>query len=116
MSGLNRSISATPAFSSESASRVDEPLEQSLPLAACRDDLLGFPVIDPLIFERSRYVICDAADVRLQVKRGGDEMHRLRLERFVGDMTRYVVEKAPCRVILTAAPAGEEGVREGVAP
>jgi basic amino acid/polyamine antiporter, APA family len=37
-------------------------------------------------------------------------------ERFVGDMTRYVVEKAPCRVILTAAPAGEEGVREGVAP
>jgi basic amino acid/polyamine antiporter, APA family len=37
-------------------------------------------------------------------------------ERFVGDMTRYIVEKAPCRVILTAAPAGEEGVREGVAP
>ena len=37
-------------------------------------------------------------------------------ERFVGDMTRYVVEKAPCRVILTAAPAGEDGVREGVAP
>jgi APA family basic amino acid/polyamine antiporter len=37
-------------------------------------------------------------------------------DRFVGDMTRYVVEKAPCRVILTAAPAGEEGRREGVAP
>ena len=37
-------------------------------------------------------------------------------ERFVGEMTRYIVEKAPCRVILTAAPAGEEGVREGVAP
>jgi APA family basic amino acid/polyamine antiporter len=37
-------------------------------------------------------------------------------ERFVGEMTRYVVEKAPCRVILTAAPAGEVGVREGVAP
>jgi len=37
-------------------------------------------------------------------------------ERFVGAMTRYVVEKAPCRVILTAAPAGEEGAREGVAP
>ncbi len=37
-------------------------------------------------------------------------------DRFVGEMTRYVVEKAPCRVILTAAPAGEEGVREGVAP
>ena len=37
-------------------------------------------------------------------------------ERFVGDMTRYIVEKAPCRVILTAAPAGEDGIREGVAP
>jgi APA family basic amino acid/polyamine antiporter len=37
-------------------------------------------------------------------------------DRFVGDITRYVVEKAPCRVILTAAPAGEEGTREGVAP
>ena len=37
-------------------------------------------------------------------------------ERFVGEMTRYIVEKAPCRVILTAAPAGEDGIREGVAP
>jgi APA family basic amino acid/polyamine antiporter len=36
--------------------------------------------------------------------------------RGIGDMTRYVLEKAPCRVILTAAPAGEEGQREGVAP
>ena len=30
--------------------------------------------------------------------------------------TRYVVEKAPCKVILTAPPAGEEGTREGVLP
>ena len=37
-------------------------------------------------------------------------------DRFVGDTTRYVVEKAPCRVILTAPPAGEEGTREGVLP
>jgi APA family basic amino acid/polyamine antiporter len=36
--------------------------------------------------------------------------------RAVGDTTRYVLEKAPCRVILTAAPTGEEGEREGVAP
>jgi APA family basic amino acid/polyamine antiporter len=28
-------------------------------------------------------------------------------DRGVGDMTRYVVEKAPCRVILTAAPAAD---------
>jgi len=37
-------------------------------------------------------------------------------DRFVGEMTRYVVEKAPCRVILTAAPGGDDGTREGVAP
>jgi basic amino acid/polyamine antiporter, APA family len=37
-------------------------------------------------------------------------------DRSVGETTRYVLEKAPCRVVLTAPPAGEEGVREGVAP
>ena len=37
-------------------------------------------------------------------------------DKFVGDMTRYVVEKAPCRVLLTAPPAGEEGLREAVGP
>jgi APA family basic amino acid/polyamine antiporter len=37
-------------------------------------------------------------------------------DKFVGETTRYVVEKAPCRVILTAPPAGEEGIREGVLP
>jgi basic amino acid/polyamine antiporter, APA family len=37
-------------------------------------------------------------------------------DRFVGDTTRYVIEKAPTKVILTAAPTGEEGTREGVAP
>jgi basic amino acid/polyamine antiporter, APA family len=37
-------------------------------------------------------------------------------DRFVGDTTRYVVEKAPCKVILTAPPAGEEKMREGVKP
>lgn len=36
--------------------------------------------------------------------------------RSVGDTTRYVIEKAPCRVILTAPPLGEEGSRDGVAP
>ena len=30
-------------------------------------------------------------------------------DRSVGDMTRYVVEKAPCRVIVTAAPAADDG-------
>jgi basic amino acid/polyamine antiporter, APA family len=37
-------------------------------------------------------------------------------DRFVGETTRYVVEKAPCKVILTAPPSGEEGTREGVLP
>jgi APA family basic amino acid/polyamine antiporter len=37
-------------------------------------------------------------------------------DRFVGETTRYVVEKSPCKVILTAPPAGEEGTREGVRP
>ncbi|HYH58502.1 MAG TPA: APC family permease [Thermoleophilaceae bacterium] len=37
-------------------------------------------------------------------------------DRYVGEMTRYVVEKAPCRVILTAPPAGEVAEREGVQP
>jgi basic amino acid/polyamine antiporter, APA family len=37
-------------------------------------------------------------------------------DRFVGDTTRYVVDKAPCKVILTAPPAGEECTREGVLP
>ena len=37
-------------------------------------------------------------------------------DRFIGETTRYVVEKANCKVILTAPPAGEEGAREGVLP
>jgi APA family basic amino acid/polyamine antiporter len=37
-------------------------------------------------------------------------------DRAVGETTRYVLEKAPCRVILTASPPGEDGYREGVAP
>ena len=34
-------------------------------------------------------------------------------DRFVGETTRYVIEKAPCKVILTAPPAGEEGTSGG---
>jgi basic amino acid/polyamine antiporter, APA family len=37
-------------------------------------------------------------------------------DRFVGETTRYVVEKAACTVILTAPPSGEDMVREGVLP
>jgi basic amino acid/polyamine antiporter, APA family len=50
--------------------------------------------------------------------RGGRRMGGLGgpRNRSVGETTRYVIEKAPCRVILTAPPLGEEGTREGVAP
>jgi APA family basic amino acid/polyamine antiporter len=37
------------------------------------------------------------------------------LDNFVGDVTKYVVRKAPCRVILTAPPAGEAN-RDGPEP
>jgi basic amino acid/polyamine antiporter, APA family len=37
-------------------------------------------------------------------------------DRAVGETTRYVLDKAPCRVILTAPPAGDDGALEGVAP
>jgi APA family basic amino acid/polyamine antiporter len=50
--------------------------------------------------------------------RGGAALGGLAMgsDRFAGDLTRYVIEKAPCKVILTAPPAGEEGTREGVLP
>jgi APA family basic amino acid/polyamine antiporter len=38
------------------------------------------------------------------------------VDRFVGETTRYVVEKAPCNVILTASPADQQESREGVLP
>ena len=37
-------------------------------------------------------------------------------DKFVGATTRYVVEKAPCKVILTAPPGEDDGKREGVRP
>ena len=37
-------------------------------------------------------------------------------DRVLGEVTQYVVEKAPCRVILTAPPSGEEDTRAGVRP
>ena len=37
-------------------------------------------------------------------------------DKFGDATTRYVIEKAPCKVILTAPPAEEIGTREGVRP
>ena len=58
-----------------------------------------------------------AAEAPSRVRGGGRLGGRgLPRERAAGDTTRYVLEKAPCRVILTAPPAGEEGERRGVRP
>jgi basic amino acid/polyamine antiporter, APA family len=58
-----------------------------------------------------------AAEEPTQVRGGAILGGRGRVrDRFVGETTRYVIDKAPCRVILTAPPAGEEGTREGVLP
>ena len=37
------------------------------------------------------------------------------LDNYVGDVTRYVLKKAPCRVILTA-PAARDGDRKAALP
>ena len=37
-------------------------------------------------------------------------------DRSVGDTTRYVVEKAPCKVILTAPPAAPDSISQAIAP
>jgi APA family basic amino acid/polyamine antiporter len=58
-----------------------------------------------------------AAEEPTRVKGGASLGGRGRArDRFVGETTRYVVEKAPCKVILTAPPADGDGMREGVAP
>jgi APA family basic amino acid/polyamine antiporter len=41
---------------------------------------------------------------------------RASLDNFVGDVTKYVVNKAPCRVILTAPPAEDRRPDEAPAP
>ncbi|KVV20775.1 hypothetical protein WK78_26035 [Burkholderia cepacia] len=53
----------------EIASSVNQTLEQTLPLAAGRDDLLGVLIVDPLIGQRTRDVVSDETNMRLQVQR-----------------------------------------------
>jgi APA family basic amino acid/polyamine antiporter len=38
------------------------------------------------------------------------------LDNFVGDVTKYVIAKAPCQVILTAPPASESRGRAAPEP
>jgi len=50
-----------------------------------------------------------------RIRGGGVLGGRASMENFVGDVTKYVVNKAHCRVILTAPPAEEVGRPEPVA-
>jgi APA family basic amino acid/polyamine antiporter len=50
-------------------------------------------------------VIILAAEEPSRIRGGAMLGGRAGLENFVGDVTKYVVNKAPCRVILTAPPA-----------
>ncbi|MBH9684226.1 hypothetical protein DEE50_39840 [Burkholderia cepacia] len=48
---------------------MDQALEQTLALTASRDDLLGVLIVDPLISQRTRHVVSDETNMRLQVQR-----------------------------------------------
>ncbi len=62
-------------------------------------------------------VIVLGAEEPSRIRGGAVLGGRSGLENFVGDVTKHVVNKAPCRVILTAPPAGEApGVASAVAP
>jgi basic amino acid/polyamine antiporter, APA family len=50
-----------------------------------------------------------AAEAPTRIRGGGILGGRgIGSDRFAGDLTRYVIEKAPCKVILTAPPADDE--------
>ncbi len=53
-------------------------------------------------------VIVLAAEEPSRIRGGGVLGGRASMENFVGDVTKYVVNKAHCRVILTAPPAEDE--------
>jgi APA family basic amino acid/polyamine antiporter len=54
-------------------------------------------------------VIVLAAEEPSRIRGGAMLGGRATLDNFVGDVTKYVVNKAPCRVILTAPPAEDRG-------
>ncbi|MDP8942966.1 MAG: amino acid permease [Actinomycetota bacterium] len=84
--------------------------------ATARARTIGQAIVDEAR-RRGVEAIVLAAEAPSRVRGGGALGGRGHpRDRAAGEMTRHVLEKAPCRVILTAAPAGEEGEREGVAP
>ena len=57
-----------------------------------------------------------AAEEPSRIRGGAMLGGRASLDNFVGDVTKYVVNKSPCRVILTAPPAEDRRADEAPAP
>jgi APA family basic amino acid/polyamine antiporter len=75
--------------------------------ATVRTRRAGYAIVDEARRRGVEAIVLGAEEPSLI--RGGARLGgRGGLEGFVGDITKYVVGKANCRVIVTAAPAGEE--------
>ena len=78
--------------------------------ATVRTRRAGYAIVDEARRRGVEAIVLGAEEPSLI--RGGARLGgRGGLEGFVGDITKYVVGKATCRVIVTAAPAGEEARR-----
>jgi APA family basic amino acid/polyamine antiporter len=78
--------------------------------ATVRTRRAGYAIVDEARRRGVEAIVLGAEEPSLI--RGGARLGgRGGLEGFVGDITKYVVGKASCRVIVTAAPAGEEARR-----
>src|SRR5205807_1285609 len=87
----------------------------TVPEAALREDpreaeygsilvpIFGNSLDDDIIQTAGRLAAEEPSRIRGGALLGG----RTPLDNFVGDITKYVVQKAPCRVILTAPPAAD---------
>jgi APA family basic amino acid/polyamine antiporter len=75
--------------------------------ATVRTRRAGYAIVDEARRRGVEAIVLGAEEPSLI--RGGARLGgRGGLEGFVGDITKYVVGKATCRVIVTAAPAGEQ--------
>ncbi|KVH03028.1 hypothetical protein WS85_03320 [Burkholderia anthina] len=85
----------TTATRGEVASSVNQTLEQTLALAAGRDDLLGVLIVDPLISQRTRHVVSDETNMRLQVQRRRNKTQRAGFADIVSGMVVDVLGNQP---------------------
>jgi len=78
--------------------------------ATVRTRRAGFAIVDEARRRGVEAIVLGAEE--LSLIRGGARLGgRSGLEGFIGDVTKYVIDKAECRVIVTAAPAGTSGRR-----